>query len=290
MEKGNYERGRQLVQRAPQLYIDLDVEADGKPGHGSLLSVGAVTPWGAEFYRELKPTSEIWVPSQREFCEDHGLQRERLLREGVHPGEAMHELDKWTREQQRRQHKMGSVMVGFNIGFDFPWIDLEMQRAGKNNPYGISGMDIKSRALGLSSKYNWRDTAKGKLPADITPEGDFTHHALEDAKYQQKIHFALAGKLALLRPNGAKTKREVRPEAKNKVTTTKEQELLVYHYGWDDENHYCTNGCNNGAICQQDMDGFTTLMTPTEAIMHKLHEIRARDDDEEPWDDELLDC
>lgn len=191
-----YEQGREIVRNAPQLFIDLDVEADGKAGYGSLRSVGAVTPWGDEFYRELKPTSDVWVQAQHDFCEEHGLQRERLLKEGIEPAEAMRELEQWTKEQEKRYEKTGSVLVAFNASFDYPWIDLETTKAEIENPYGIAGYCIKSLAMALNHSYNWRKTSKGNLPSDIVPDGDFTHNALEDSNYQQKIHFALAGLLA----------------------------------------------------------------------------------------------
>jgi len=188
--------GRQTVQNAPQLFIDLDVEADGKPGYGSLLSIGAVSPWGDSFYRELKPTSGIWIQGNRDFCEAHGLQRKRLLREGLDPSLAIAELDTWTRNLQRRYHKRGSVIVAFNASFDYPWIDLEHQKAGIRSAFGVAGYCIKSLALSLTEGYDWQQTAKNNLPAYLLPEGDFTHNALEDARYQQKLHFALVGRLA----------------------------------------------------------------------------------------------
>jgi DNA polymerase III alpha subunit (gram-positive type) len=198
MDNNLYEQGKELIRAAPQLYVDLDVEADGKPGHGSLLSIGAVTPWGDEFYAELKPTSSVWVQSQKDFCEAHNLKRERLLQEGTEPAEAIQKLGEWTLSQQARHKKSGAVLTAFNASFDYPWIDLEATKAGIKSPFGIAGYCIKSLALALSKNCDWRTTTKGNLPNDIVPSGDFTHNALEDAKYQQKIHFALIGKLSLL--------------------------------------------------------------------------------------------
>lgn len=77
------QQGKKIIQQAPQLYIDLDVEADGVPGYGSLLSIGAVSPYGETFYAELQPASEKFLASNRAFAEAHNLERERLLREGV---------------------------------------------------------------------------------------------------------------------------------------------------------------------------------------------------------------
>lgn len=193
MKRELYVAGQEMVQDAPQLFVDLDVEADGVPGYGSLLSVGAVTPWGDNFYRELRPSSDEWLVANHDFCEEHGLERERLLREGVEPAEAMFDLMQWTREHKEKYQKTGSVLVAFNASFDFPWIDLEMKRAGITNPYGIAGYCIKSLAQVISPNYDWKQTGKNHLPPEVVPEGDFTHNALEDAIWQQKLHFALLG-------------------------------------------------------------------------------------------------
>ena len=211
----NLERGEEIISAAPQLYVDLDVESDGKAGHGSLASIGAVASryvltkpepnhsqsyWLEQetFYRELKPASEYFIPAQRDFCEQHGLERERLMEEGTEPARAMEELAAWEQSTRHKFDKESSVLVAFNASFDFPWVDLEMHRAGISNPFGIAGYCIKSLAHILSTDYDWAKTSKGRLPKDVIPAGDFTHHALEDAIYQQGIHFALVGKIAKL--------------------------------------------------------------------------------------------
>lgn len=190
------EQGRNIVQGAPQLYIDLDVESDGKPGRGSLLSIGAVSPWGEEFYIELKPSSDQYVPVQRDFCEAHGLERERLIREGHDPHKALRQLAGWAIGLTAKYNKNKPVLTAFNASFDYPWIDLALLEAGiHQNPFGVAGFCIKSIALALNDTYDWKQTSKGSLPAELVPNGDFTHNALEDARYQQQIHFAIAGKL-----------------------------------------------------------------------------------------------
>jgi hypothetical protein len=188
--------GKEIIQAAPQLYFDVDVEADGIAGYGSLLSVGAISPWGETYYSELRPTSERFIESNRAFCEAHNLERERLMDEGQNPDEAMKELSEWVGDVTDMHEKSGAVFSAFNASFDFPWVDLAMHEARLKNPFGIAGYCIKSLANQLpGNHYDWRQTAKGRLPAEIVPEGDFTHNALEDAVYQQKIHNALVGKL-----------------------------------------------------------------------------------------------
>jgi hypothetical protein len=188
--------GKEIVQGAPQLFIDVDVEADGKPGYGSLLSIGAIAPAGEEFYVELKPTSKNWIKSQRDFCERHGLERKRLQEEGEAPSQALRQLADWVGDLRRASGKL-AIMTTFNHSFDYGFIDLYCYETGTINPFETSPFDIKSRILGLQEGWDWAQTGKGKLPTALLPEGDFTHNALEDARYQQKIHFALAGLLNL---------------------------------------------------------------------------------------------
>ncbi|NCU37922.1 hypothetical protein EOL96_02585 [Candidatus Saccharibacteria bacterium] len=190
----NYTKGKIIVEQAPQLYIDLDVESDGIAGHGSLLSIGAVTPGGDTFYKELCPTSDVWIAGNREFCETHNLERNRLLREGVMPHDAVKELDMWVRGMSREYGKRTAVLVAFNASYDFPLIDLEFKRANIPTPFGIAGYCVKSLAAAVAPGYDWSFTAKHNLPSDVLPDDDFTHNALEDAIYQQKLHFALIGR------------------------------------------------------------------------------------------------
>lgn len=191
------ERGREIVLAAPVLYVDVDVEADGKAGYGSMLSIGAQSPTGESFYREIKPISEDFVASQREFCEEHGLQRDRLMQEAQEYIEAMQEFADWLSELQAKYGKP-PVFTAFNAAFDFAFVDLYFVKAGLKNPFGIAPFDLKSLALPIvgDGNWDWSQTAKNKLPTVIVPDGDFTHHALEDAQYQQKLHFGMAALLS----------------------------------------------------------------------------------------------
>lgn len=195
----NLGRGREIVKASPQLIVDLDVESDGIAGYGSLLAIGAVTPWGEEFYRELKPTSDQWIGGNREFCENHGLERDRLLREGLEPARAIAELDTWTRESMRRYGKYAAVLAAYNASYDFPWIALEFQRAGVDNPYviaGYAGYCTESLLMAFERHYDWDKCGKKQFGADVKPEGVLSHNALEDAIFQQQLHFAVIGKYA----------------------------------------------------------------------------------------------
>jgi hypothetical protein len=195
MERSEW-HGQKIVQAAPEAFIDVDIEADGIAGFGSILSIGAISPFGAEFYRELKPIGCRWLDDNKEFSEQHGLSHERLLIEGEEPLVAIREFAEWTRGVVATEQKTAAVFCAFNASFDFPFIDLYMKEAGVENPYGVAGFCTKSLAMALVSEHqtywDWKRTKKSGLPAQFVPDGDFTHNALEDARYQQKIHFRMA--------------------------------------------------------------------------------------------------
>jgi len=183
-----WQKGREILQNAPQLFIDIDIEADGIAGHGSILSIGATTVHDETFYSELKPTSEDFLAANRAFCTEHGLERERLLAEALDAEIVMHNFNVWVRKVSIL-HDKDPVFVGLNAGYDWPFIDLYFTKYGIKNPFGIAGDDLKSLVMPLGGNWDWNDTKKSRMPEAIKPEGDFTHHALEDAQYQQKLHF-----------------------------------------------------------------------------------------------------
>jgi hypothetical protein len=183
-----WQKGREILQHAPQLFIDVDIEADGIAGHGSMLSIGAATVNGETFYSEMKPAQEEFLAANRAFCEEHGLDRERLMAEALDAEIVIHHFNAWVLDMAAKYDK-DPVFVGLNAGYDWPFVDLYFTRYGIKNPFGIAGDDLKSLVMPLGGKWDWNDTKKSRMPEAIKPEGDFTHHALEDAQYQQKLHF-----------------------------------------------------------------------------------------------------
>lgn len=189
-----FARGREIVLAAPQLYVDVDIETDGWAGYGSMLSIGAQSPTGESFYSEIKPLFEEFVPSQREFAETHGLERERLLREAPDYQEVMAKFQDWVKGLQA-EHGKPPVFTAFNAGFDFGFVQQYFLKAGLDNPFGSAPFDLKSLSLAMSQNWDWSRTSKNHLPTEIVPNGDFTHHALEDAQYQQLLHFGMVASL-----------------------------------------------------------------------------------------------
>jgi hypothetical protein len=188
-----FERGREIVLQAPQLYVDLDVEADGIAGYGNMTALGAQSPTGESFYSEIRPYTELSMPEKRKFCEEHGLERERLLREAPEVTIVIKEFCAWVKSLEQSTGKK-PVLSAFGPDFDASHLKLCFAIAGMYDeyPFAILPFDLKSLAMPLGGGWDWKKTSKANLPKIIIPDGDFTHHALEDAQYQQKLHFGMA--------------------------------------------------------------------------------------------------
>ena len=191
-----WEAGREIVLAAPQLYVDVDLEADGIAGFGSILSIGMQSPTGESFYSEVRPYDAKFIPGHRHFCEEHGLERDRLLREAPLLSDVVAQIQSWL-TNLKELHGTSPVFTAFNASFDFSHVDLAFALAGQydRNPFGYAPFDLKSLAQPFSGTWDFRTTKKSALPTEIVPDGDFTHNALEDAQYQQKLHFGMAALL-----------------------------------------------------------------------------------------------
>lgn len=191
-------RGRQIVQQAKQLYIDFDLEADGVAGHGSILQIGAISPWGETFEAKLQPSSERFVPSQRKFCEAHGLRRDWLCRYGQNQDDVMRSFAVWAEGLAQRHNKTSIVLTAFNTGFDFPLVNLAQMQSGVISPFGFGGFCSQSYAL-AAFDHDWDKATIHWLAQEFGTPAELTHDALRDAKDQQIIHFVLAAHLEELR-------------------------------------------------------------------------------------------
>ena len=188
------ERGKEIIENAPQTFISIDIEADGIAGYGSMLSIGAVSPSGEKFYSEIRPTSDEFLEAQRGFTESHGLERERLLAEAPDDATVMRNFADWVQRVVHDNNDRKPVFVAFNAAFDWSFVDLYFKRNKIDNPFGIAPFDLKSIALGLEidNDFDWDKTKKANLPGSIVPDEEFTHNALDDAVFQQTLMYGLA--------------------------------------------------------------------------------------------------
>lgn len=167
-----------------QTFISVDIEAAGPiPSQYALLSIGACTLTHPRqtFYVELKPDREISDPGAMAI---HGLDLERLAREGMPPEAAMQNFANWLGEVLPPAEQ--PLMVAFNAPYDWMFIHDYFIRYLGTNPFGHSAVDIKAVYMGLSGK-SWQETSGAHLHSLYDQGNLLSHNALDDAIQQATI-------------------------------------------------------------------------------------------------------
>ena len=165
-------------------FISVDVETAGPvPSQYALLSIGACTLTHPRrtFYAELVPDKDRSDPRSAEV---HGLDLNRLAQEGLPPEEALRRFAAWLAEVVPPGRT--PLMVGFNLPFDWMFINDTFYRYLGSNPFGHSAVDIKAVYLGASGK-SWAETSGSYLHQRYHNGNELTHNALEDAIAQAII-------------------------------------------------------------------------------------------------------
>src|SRR5262245_45727678 len=178
------------------IYISGDVETDGPiPGPYSMLSFALVVagtfdgkvfrragPSASTFYRELKPISDSFQP---EALAVNGLDRERLVREGAPPENAMNEASAWVVSVAGSRRP---VLVAYPAAFDWTWLYWYFTRfAREGSPFGFSSCyDIKTM-IAVKRGSVMSESTKGLLPDEVRTSRTHTHNALDDAREQAEI-------------------------------------------------------------------------------------------------------
>lgn len=171
-------------QTSSEIYISVDIEASGPiPGEYSMLSLGACVVGATDqnFYVEFKPITRNYEPAAIAVA---GFNLDDLEQRGVEPARAMAEFERWLARVAPRGHL--PVFVAYPLAFDWMFVAYYFHRYLKRNPFGISGVDVKSYYAGMrGTSY----TASG-MP-DMDPQFlasmPLTHNALEDAIVQAEL-------------------------------------------------------------------------------------------------------
>jgi DNA polymerase III epsilon subunit-like protein len=163
-----------------EVYICVDVETAGPvPGleDYSLLSIGActITEPPSTFYIELKPINE---KINAEAANVHKLSMQRLMVDGVEPGEALRRFEDWLKDQVAAGKQ--PVFVAFNAPFDWMFINYYFIHYLGHNPFGHIALDIKALYMGWAD-VPWSQTAWRFISPSDAEETQLTHHALQDA-------------------------------------------------------------------------------------------------------------
>lgn len=166
-----------------EIYFSVDVETSGPiPGEFSLLSLGAcvVGRTDCEFYAELKPISENFVP---EALSVSGFELAKLKSAGEEPEAAIRRFKDWI---VTTADSAKPIFVGFNAGFDWSFVNWYFHKFLGENPFGFAPLDIKAYYMGFSGCL-WSGTTSSKFPPELQPETKATHNALCDARSQAEI-------------------------------------------------------------------------------------------------------
>jgi DNA polymerase III epsilon subunit-like protein len=172
----------------------VDIECNGPvPGLYDMVSLGAVAvaqdesgqlQIGASTYVEIQPQAPRFDARAAEI---HGLDQDRLHREGLPRREAAEQLAAWVRAQTRPG--TAPTFVGHNAPFDWSFVAWTYAAEGLDNPFGYKALCTKSLAAGVL-KLHWLDTNKEVLSERLgLPAEDMgqKHRADYDAAYQALI-------------------------------------------------------------------------------------------------------
>lgn len=185
-----------MTQRATDLYFSADVETDGAiPGPRSMLSFALVVAGrydGERFERperydqtfevELRPIASGYDP---EALRVNGLDRDRLLREGTPPEEAMNAAAAWIAEQAG---DATPVLVAYPLAFDWTWLYWYFESfATAGSPFRHSRcFDLKT-AFAVKAGRPLSDSGRKSLPHELRSRRPHTHRAIDDAIEQAEI-------------------------------------------------------------------------------------------------------
>ena len=177
-----------------EIFVSVDIETSG-PIHGkySMLSIGACMASNPteQFTCLLKPISQEFVPAALEVT---GLTMEKLVAEGLEPGDAMMRFKTWLESLADAEQTV--VFVGFNASFDWSFVNYYFHLFLGENPFGIAALDIKSMYFGTSD-CSWKSTRSSEIEKVVKPESSGNHDALDDAIYQAELFNLIREKLVL---------------------------------------------------------------------------------------------
>lgn len=187
-----------------EIYVSVDVEADGRiPGRHSMLSFASAAftlekAVLATFSANLEtlegagcdPQVMAWwrgQPAAWAACRENPRD----------PAEAMDAFASHLKTAVGRHGK--PVFMGFPAAYDFGWINWYLHAFTGGNPFGISGLCLKSTAAAIL-KCDYRQASKRNFPKRWFDRLPHTHVALDDAIEQGAMGINMLRELRGLPP------------------------------------------------------------------------------------------
>ncbi|MES2041205.1 MAG: exonuclease [Pseudomonadota bacterium] len=178
------------IKELPEIYIAVDVEADGPiPGPYSMISLGMAVAGhpGLTFYSEIKPISDEFDPAALAVS---GLDRQYLIDNAPDAVVAIRAAYDWVNSLR----KIGRpVFLAAPAVWDGMFVHWYFMRFIGTSPFGAtgSGVDLRSYWMGLTG-CEWVESRKGKIKYALNLEGlPHTHHAGEDAAELAQVFTAV---------------------------------------------------------------------------------------------------
>jgi hypothetical protein len=167
--------------RLPELYIAVDIEADGPiPGPYSMLALGMAVVGHLElaFYTEMKPISDQFVDKALAVS---GLDRQQLIATAPAPAAAMAAAAGWINELRGLGRP---VFLAAPAVWDGMFVHWYFVRYCGRSPFGAtgSGVDLRSCWMGLTG-CQWSESRVDDIKQQLGLANlAHTHHAGEDAR------------------------------------------------------------------------------------------------------------
>jgi len=181
----------------PELYVSVDIEADGRiPGPNSMLSFGAAcfTEAGdlvGTFTRNLETLEDAeGDPDTMRWWETQPEAWAACRSDLVDPPTAMNEFLAFLEDLQASQGA-NLVFVGFPASYDFMFVYWYLIKFTGRSPFSFSALDIKTYASAVLKK-GYRTCSKRGLPKRwFKGTREHTHEALDDAIGQGQLFMNL---------------------------------------------------------------------------------------------------
>lgn len=191
------------------IYVSVDVETDGPiPGENSLMSIGAAAydvhipnPYQPiqTFEATLLPLPNA-KPDRDTLAWWKAPERAEAYAAATHnarpPEVVIRDFTQWLKGLPRKP-----VFVGYPAGFDFTFVHWYNEKFAPPDPFGFSGIDLKTMAM-IAMKVPYPEATKKNMPKDWfkDPYGKaprHTHKALDDALGQGILFLRLRAALNL---------------------------------------------------------------------------------------------
>ncbi|MBM4200239.1 MAG: exonuclease [Gammaproteobacteria bacterium] len=176
------------TQRPPELYLSVDIEADGPiPGPHSMLSLGAVayTAEGesvGDFSVNLETLPDARPhPSMTEWWQQFPEAWQACRESPEAPALAMTRFADWIEGLPGLP-----IFVAWPATWDFMWVYWYLIQFTGRRPFSEHGIDIRSYAMGMRRKPFGR-SGKNYLPKRWISASAHTHIALDDAREQGEL-------------------------------------------------------------------------------------------------------